>query len=157
MGKRKTSADGLASKRPKAQLPSSDLHTRTISTPSSSGSSMRADAGGSTRTLKRRSTDDQVERVIAEKLQGISKSAIESRPLPDGRLLRQKLADDIRSTRGRGRLGTTYWRGLRQYYGKQPALENVKVDKSLPVNDELVHGLEAMSVSNTAMRSAERR
>ena len=159
MGKRKisTPAGSVGKKQQKVSLPSSDVHALSISGASSSSRGGIAGAMGTTsRPLKRRSTDEQVERCITTKLQGVPRQSLESRPLPCGRLLRTKLAADIRATRGSGRLGSRYWRGIRAFFGHRPELESIKVDKTQPVSEELILGMQVMSETNTSLRSCER-
>ena len=165
MGKRQESGkrSGTAEKRRKTAYPSVDVdaksmnQTQPVAASSQSDVKDSASSAGGARPLRRRSTDEAVERCIQNKLQGVSKQAIETQPLPCGRLLRQKLGEDIKTTRGQPgtRLGATYWRGIRSYFGQSDELEKLKPDASLPVSKAMITALEAMTVLNAGLRSAE--
>ena len=161
MGKRKDSNKPTADKRRKS-LPTVGVDGKSIEKPAIQSSQASAfsgqpSEGSSSRPLRRRTTDEAVERCIQTKLQGVSRQAIETQKLPCGRLTRDKLSADIKATRGQAhsRLGATYWRSLRAQLGKADSLQQLKTDETLPVSKDMVKALEALCVINVAMRSPE--
>ena len=163
MGKRKEASASTQAGKRKKSLPTSDVDAtamRRSEAPSQSSGTVDAGSASSKprRALRRRSTDEAVERCIQTKLQGISKQAIETQPLPCGRLLRVKLSEDISSSRGQpgSRLGAKYWRGIRSFLGQVDELQKLKPDPKLTVDKGMMAALEQMCVINASLRSPER-
>ena len=134
MGKRKDVTSTTQGAKRAKNLPSVDVDAKTLrrddAASSSAGPSSSTSSSRPSRPLRRRSTDEAVERCIQTKLQGINKQAIETQPLPCGRLLRVKLAEDISSSRAQpsSRLGAKYWRGIRAFFGQVDELQKLKPD-----------------------------
>ena len=161
MGKNKSQAKDVGEKRRRV-LPTVGVDGKAIANnPSQSAASASSSTGPAQsqnpRPVRRRNTDDAVERCIQTKLQGISRQAIETQKLACGRLTRDKLAADIRATRGNPntRLGATYWRNLRQVLGKDDALQHLATDSTMELNKKMLQALEGMCVVNVSLRSPE--
>ena len=109
------------------------------------------------RQLCRRDTDEATNRAIERHFRGVPKSCIETK-LIDGLSLRQRIARDLRASRACGkarRLGTTYWRGLRDLYVDEPSLAELPVDKEAKVQTALKRAMEKLVLHATAARSSE--
>ena len=87
------------------------------------------------RSLKSRTTEEQVDRVIQERFRNVPKDVLESKVCRDGQLLRPKLlADFRRSKRLCRRLGANYWRDLEAWFSTKPPLEGISTDESEKAN-----------------------
>lgn len=107
----------------------------------------------------RRGEDEQVERSIQQHFAHLPVITVETTRV-EGLLIRDRIAKDREGMKGQGgntRLGAAYWRKLVQLYSAGvEGVQTIKIaNPNLPVQDALIHGLEAACKTNPATRTME--
>ena len=125
--------------------------------PESSVAQVQAATGKKRRQLGRRDTEDQVQRCLDTHFKGVARSVLESKFI-DGLNLRQRISRDLKAARAHPRtkrLGTCYWRDLRQQYLEHGEIKTLKGDEGDVVAPALKKALQRLISTNAAMRSSE--
>ena len=112
---------------------------------------LQDESASTRRTLKKRNTNDEVDRKIQSHFPGMSATQIESKRV-DGLTLRERVERDTHEARGKkgSRLGASYWQDLQTTYAGQdsgPSALKVK-DSNEPVSDALLQAL-SLALSQT--------
>ena len=108
----------------------------------------------------RRCEDEQLERSIQQHFAHLPIIITVETTRVEGLLVRDRIAKDKEQMKGQGgnsRLGAAYWRKLAQLYSAGvEGVQTIKIKSpNLPVQDALVHGLEAACKTNPATRTME--
>ena len=150
--KARAGGKGLSAKAAKAQR----IRDTAIA-PDSAPSVLEDSRAPKRRQLARRSTDEQVGRCLDTHFRGAPRSVIESKVIA-GKSLRERIAGDLKSPRLHGRsrrLGTKYWRNLRELYWPVTGLDKIKYPNGDKVAPGLKRAMAKLVHTNAAQRSVE--
>ena len=144
--KRSTAGAAASTKKQKAEASAKAAVAKKDAPLMEAQEALQQEPAAASRVLKRRNTNDEVERKIQSHFPGMTPTQMESKKV-EGLTLRERIEKDTRDVRTKkgARLGAAYWRDLKSLYaeaGSGPGELKVKNSDEI-VSDALLSALQA--------------